>query len=140
MATAVRTDIMAASVDVIFKAVTNPDQIVLWHPHFRAVRLLTPEPIGAGARLEVRSSRMGVFELEVVSFEINHRYAASGVARGARMLHEFTLMAVYGGTRVQQTATGEAGFGLFGLLMPLIVRKSVTANAAGLRAYLLNGE
>jgi hypothetical protein len=136
MARAHRTDLIPALADAVFNAITEPERIILWHPHFRAVRPLSSGPITVGTRLEVTSARMGVFALEVLVYERGRRYSAGGTVRGIHMVHEYELAAVAGGTQLTQSATGTAtGVSLFGLLLPLLVRKSVATNAARLRRH-----
>src|SRR5262245_52348426 len=137
MASARRTDLLPAPADAVFDAITDPARIILWHPHFRAMRPLGSGPIVVGTQLEVTSARMGVFTLEVRAHEPGRRYVAGGTVRGIHMVHDYELAAVAGGTQLTQTATGTStGVSLFGLLLPLLVRKSVATNAAGLRRHL----
>src|SRR5262245_31242294 len=118
MARAQRKDVMPASPDTVFDAVAEPDRIIAWHPHFRAMRSLGAGPIAVGTTLEVTSSRMGIFTLEVLVHERGRRYSAAGTVRGIRMVHDYELAAVADGTEMTQTATGQAnGISFFGLLL-----------------------
>jgi uncharacterized protein YndB with AHSA1/START domain len=111
-----------------------------WQPAAikRDIRLLTPEPIGRGARFHGTFKGAGELEYEITDYDRPRRLAMVTHTRLGELRHTITCTSVSGGTSVSQI--GEGRFrGLYQLLKPLLLlvfRRTFQQNDRALKWYL----
>lgn len=86
---------------------------------------LTDGPVGVGSRFmekRVTNGKETVMELEVVTYDPPHRYAAGGTMMGITATYHYQLTSENGGTRVDLEAEVSSGL-LMKLMLPAVVKQ-----------------
>lgn len=73
---------LPAAPDRVFEVLRDPRRRPEWQENTRDVELLTPAPVGLGARWRETQRGVGRVEVEVVAFEPGALWAESGAAEG----------------------------------------------------------
>jgi uncharacterized protein YndB with AHSA1/START domain len=128
------TATIAAPVEQVFAAASEPDQQLRWdRDTLRSVEPLGAGPLAAGARYRGRFKGFGTIDYEFAEFDPPHRFAHVAAMPMGRMTHRFTFRPVPGGTELTQTGTLDPN--LLGRLLAPVVRAML-----GKRFRLIAGE
>jgi carbon monoxide dehydrogenase subunit G len=114
---------IAATPDVVFDFMTNPDNAAKIMQNVTKMETLTPGPLGVGARYRETRRIQGKeqqTELTVVAYDPPHRYAVASEQSGIRVTYNYQLASHGQGTRIDLTADVTAG-GLKKLVAPIVM-------------------
>lgn len=114
---------IAATPDVVFEFMTNPDNAAKVMHNITKVERLTPGDAAVGARYRETRRIRGKdhqTELTVVAYDPPRRYAVSSEQSGIRVLYDYQIASQGQGTRIDLASTVTAD-GLKKFAVPLVV-------------------
>jgi uncharacterized membrane protein len=126
-----------APADRVFDVVSCAERLPAWNTSVSQARLLTPPPVGLGARALMTGRVLGQLltsETEVVRFEPPRLFETVAV-RGPRLTTSFHLETIPVGTRLEVRVSGEPPGGkVGGLVAERVLRVQLAASLERLRA------
>ena len=105
------------------------------------VRMVTPEPIGAGSKFRGTFKGIGELEYEILAYDRPWRLAMVTHVKIGDLYHTITFERIDGATLVVELGEGQLK-GIFKLLQPLftsVFKKSFADNDRALKQYLEAG-
>lgn len=119
------TEWIQANPQEVFDFMTDPDNAPKVLNDVVRSEQITNGPIGVGSRTrETRliDNKESTLELEVVTYEPPHRYAATGTQSGVTVTYHYSLKQENEGTRVDLEAEVTSGV-MLKLILPLVVKQ-----------------
>ena len=141
MATVRFSSVIERPAEEIFDLLADIRRNPEWCPGFTGAEKLTAGPVGPDAVFRTSMRGMGHLRIRITRYERPQRIWFTATARVAEMAHHFVLVPGPGGTRVEQEIDVRPRGLLRGAapLMALLLKRSIQANTAALKAYLERG-